>query len=209
MAVATIEKKNHAHIDRGKSYDFVKGFVNNRTILSSVENISTIERQCRLHRISASKLCAAAGVSPATWQHARKHPASIRRGTLARLSAALDRLIDHDPFQRKPDVIACLHALIVDMLAIEINVSPAAVRAQSMSPQRPTNVVWLQAARLRRLAIYLLVVECDVRRALVADELGMSRQNISQAIHWVREADPIYTAAAANCALRLKTLGQR
>lgn len=63
----------------------------------------------------------------------------------------------------------------------QMRVALAGVLAQDLSVQRPRNPVWLQAARINRMAIYVIAVELELKNAELARALGCTRQNVKQA----------------------------
>lgn len=143
---------------------------------------AAIERRRETSGVSAARLCALAGVSPNTYVQL-KSGAPARASTLARLDQALDEARPAPA----PAVVASTVTFALTTLALMSGNDPEQVTATDFSVQRAFNSKWLEAARLRRFAIYIAVCVCDVPRVAVANALQMSRQNVHQALAAVEE----------------------
>lgn len=101
---------------------------------------------------------------------------------------------------RDGDAVQFAVASVVVHLAGAGRLDPRAILGHDLSVQRPNNKQWLEAAQLRRCAVYLLVVEFGFERSAIGRALGCSRQAIAQAITWAEErcdADPALRALLA------------
>lgn len=152
--------------------------------LSSVENFFEIDRRREEAGVTIEALCRAAGVNRKTWSDIRSRPdCAARPETLRRLADALSDLA----VAKSPDLLQGRLRTLLALLAADTGDDAKVVLATDFSRQRPQDKGWLAAARLRRFAIYLIVVEEDVRMADMARAIGISRQAVKQTVDEVRE----------------------
>jgi hypothetical protein len=176
---------------------------------STVEKIFAVLDAKRIAcGITGEDLCRLADISLRTWQRMRAGSDADPR-TLRRLSAALDAATVEkarpgpDAGQRIAELVWSATAIA----ALRSGADPEAILAQDFSVQKPLNPAWLEAARIRRTAIHVVVVELDCRRVDVAAALGMTRQNVHQALGMVRdmiEAEPSLGELVAGVARLMK-----
>jgi hypothetical protein len=86
-----------------------------------------------------------------------------------------------------PAMIRIFWNIMTALIARELGADPQNVLAQDMTTQRPKNPAWLLAARIRRLAMYVAVVELEVSASTLARALGCTKQNVGQAIASVED----------------------
>lgn len=145
--------------------------------------ITDIERERARKKISHATLCAGARVHAATWFYLRRGEQVPRASTLARLKAAIASVA-----APKPNAIEAHYRAIMALLALLSSKDPEAALAQDFSVERPTVPAWLEAATLRRQAMYVAAVELQIGNADLGRALGCSRQNIKQARDAVEDA---------------------
>lgn len=158
--------------------------------------IAIIERQRVSFGLSHADLCSRAGVRKDTWQEIR----AGRRSPLARTLDKLEAALADKPRRRPPHAVKALHQRTVLDLCKQLRAPLSSVLAQDMTAQRPSNKAWLQAARINRMAIYIVAVELVVGNAELARALGCTRQNIKQArddvFDWMEDSRKIARAIA-------------
>ncbi|NUU41392.1 helix-turn-helix domain-containing protein [Tardiphaga robiniae] len=124
-----------------------------------------------------------AGVSIWTWRDLRRGARAPMSSTLTKLNAALDAPRSTKP----PQVVAAFHRLVMQFLAMHLKFDIATLLATDFKVQRPSNPLWLQAARIRQMAIYITAVELQVGNADLGRALGDTRANIKFARDQVEE----------------------
>lgn len=78
-----------------------------------------------------------------------------------------------------PKIVRVLTLLLASLAACDVDL----VARQSFDVQRPTHRPWLEAAQLRRLALFVLIDGLGLTRGELAEALGVSRQSVHQALH--------------------------
>lgn len=161
--------------------------------------IVEIERKRVAQRISLNELLRRARLDGASYWQLRQG-ARPRAGTLKRLDDALLGVCYVPP---APAIVAALYRVSAVLCAQARGVPPEDVVALDFKSEKPNSPRWLAAARVRRLAIYVVTVELEVPNADLGRAIGCSRQNVKQARHAVedwREADPDLEAALTRIA---------
>lgn len=144
---------------------------------------------------SHNELLRRAGVLKETWQDLRAGRREAKPATLSRIERALDGVTERNP----PQIVRAYHRLVMLDLCRQLRV-PASAIEQDMTVQRPRNKAWLQAARINRMAIYIIAVELELKNAELGRAIGCTRQNVKQARDDVedwREASPKIDRAIA------------
>jgi hypothetical protein len=148
-------------------------------------------------------LLRASGLDRGTWQDLRANRRSPKPRTLERLQAALAGA----PRKASPAMILAFYRALMALLARETGADPDLMLAQDFSSEKPNNPVWMQAARLRRIAIYITAVELAIdSNAEIGRAIGCTRQNVSQAraqVEDLRESNLVTAALIAKCAARV------
>lgn len=163
----------------------VENFAGGECAASADPDIRTIDRERAKLKLSHAKLCRLAPISADRWWRLRQggeKPAPI---TVARLKAVLEAVRG----AKASDQIVCLQIpllapivrVIMAYLARETAMPVDVMLAQDLTVERGQNAVWLQAARLRQMALYLLIIECDIKGAELARACGVTRQAVSLA----------------------------
>lgn len=151
---------------------------------SSVDpRIVAVDRRRSAAGLSNSELCRLAGVEFNNWRKLRRGGHAPSVGTLAKLNAALDAPRSTKP----PQVVAAFHRLVMQFLAMHLKFDTAILLATDFKVQRPSNPQWLQAARIRQMAVYITAVELQVSNADLGRALGDTRANIKFARDQVEE----------------------
>lgn len=168
--------------------------------------VAAIDKQRRAAKLSHEQFCQRAGISYWTWRDHLRGRAQPNGATLQKYREALV----NPPREPAPGVIAGAHRLAVVRLASAHGVAIEQIDAQDLSVQRPRNANWLLAARLNRMAIYILTVELQMENADVAAALGCTRQNVAQARDAVEEwrDEPTTQRLIAKVSLELAGRGE-
>lgn len=181
----------------------------------SLHPILLIERRRILACVKVSALCAAAPYDERGYRRqisaARDgRELNLHRRSLDRLDAALSRLLEGRKKPPPDPIISGFYRLAMRTLAQLEGLDSDAVCATDFSVQRPKNRDWLTAARIRRFAIYLTVVEFDISGATMARAIECSPPNVSQALIQVEELreDPKIDELLDCCARMAKGAGQ-
>jgi DNA-binding Xre family transcriptional regulator len=158
-----------------------------------------IERRRLELGVSKERLVAAAGISRRTYQRAQNtRSRKIQRRTVDALDRALEQLAGTR--SAKASQLASLHRAAMILIAKELRLDPESVLATDFTRQRPMDKPWLAAARVRRDAMAVVAVDLGVRHSDLARAIGVSKQNVGQAVDQVydkREADPLFEAMLA------------
>lgn len=151
-----------------------------RTRASSIvdKRIVEIERARIAARLSRAELCRRARIDPRSYRDHCSGHAAPKDQTVARLKAALQGTA----YQTAPPVvIAQLFRSVILIVAEKRGVPAEQVALLDFSSEKPNSPEWLAAARVRRLAMYIVTVEFLVENAELARAIHCSRQNIKQA----------------------------
>lgn len=157
---------------------------------SSGLSVQKIELARNKFGLSQDSFCAAAGVSVSTYKRLLSGQA-VRLSVQVRLEAAAAGRALPPP---DPRIIASMHRSVMAMVAAltgyEVHTILSTNFAASTVPRR--------AAEIRRIAMYVLVVEGAVASgAALARAIGCTKQNVSQALASIereREDDPALDA---------------
>jgi transcriptional regulator with XRE-family HTH domain len=161
---------------------------------------AAIERRRRALGLSCRKLATAAGLSARAYARLKAGvTATMRKRTRAALHAALDAA----PRAAPADTFVALHRGAMTLFARELGADPETVLATDFSKQTSVNPAWLMAARIRRLAMCVLADELDIPKARIAHAIGVTKQNVGQAVTQIsdlRDRDPKIEAAIVRVA---------
>lgn len=146
-------------------------------------DIKEIEKRRLKAGISIPRLCSDAGIHPRSYEVARGGKGGVRNSTLAKLSGALDRHGQRiEPEERRTLCQSYLRKITRE-LARQSGWDPDLMLNQDFSSENTNDPVWLQASRLRRCAIYLVVEGLfEGKRAPVARAVGISRQAVHKGV---------------------------
>lgn len=161
----------------------------------STRDVRAIDRRRRRMGITVAELLAASRVNRDTYFDARAGRLHPRAATLQRLSAALDRLTAGAAPDVQRTLCVALLRVVTAEFARRAGWDAALMLSQSFAEERPQDAVWLQAARLRRCAIYVLVEGLMIRKAHIGHAIGCSRQAVHKAVAVIeqeRERDPAF-----------------
>ncbi|MCK1407640.1 hypothetical protein [Bradyrhizobium sp. 76] len=149
----------------------------------STATIKDIEKRRLKAGISIPRLCTAAGIHPRSYEVARAGKGGVRKTTLRKLSDALDRHGERvEPEERRTLCQSYVRKVTRD-LARQSGWDPELMLNQDFSSENTNDPVWLQASRLRRCAIYLVVEGLfSGKRAPVARAIGISRQAVHKGV---------------------------
>lgn len=132
-----------------------------------------------------------------TWSNIRRGRWDPAAATLDRLDVALADL----PAKKPPQIVKAFHRHVMKELCRHLRAPMRQVLAEDLTVQRPRNANWLQAARINRMAIYIIAVELELENAELARALGCTRQNVKQArddvFDWMDEDLKVARAIAA------------
>jgi len=146
-----------------------------------------LEKRRIARGIRREELCVAARLSLRGYTFFLAGTYTPRQATLERLDAALDELAPRAS-PPAPKIIALFHANAMAAIAAERHVAIGVVMTADFSRQRPRNRKWLQAARIRGLAMYITVAELGIGQAELARALGISKTAVAKALTQIEEA---------------------
>lgn len=149
---------------------------------SSTDGLKRLDARRRKAGVPVQDLCTAAGIHINTYREGIGGRAATSPRVMTALTRALTQIsAGEDPATRKTLCMAMVRFLTVHVARL-VGVDPEQVLAQDFSKERPTDKVWLQAARIRRCAVYLVVEGLKVGAAAVAGAIGQKRQAVHKAI---------------------------
>jgi len=179
---------------------------------SVAPSINEIDRRRAALGLSHSELCRLTRLDHNTWWSLRRGLSQPHKGTIKRLTEALDGRRPPEPMG--PAMVKTLYRLAVFSLAKERgeNARAVLVIATDFTSEKPRDPAWLAAATIRRLAMYLVTVEFEVTNADLARAIGCSRQNVHQArksVEDMREQDAGLEAVLVEVAQSVRPIGGR
>jgi hypothetical protein len=183
--------------------------IENRTDLST-ERAKRIGTRRKQLGVSTSALAAAADLHLQTYFAAMRAPANTRSSTFAALEQALDRFAGGVTPPKRLTIYESRLFDLITQLAGRVGWDPELMLAQDFSSENTNDPVWLQASRLRRCAVYLMVEGMKCSKADVGRLIGVSRQAVHKsvaAIEAERDRDPGFHVLMSNMMLQVK--GQR
>ncbi|MFT4115439.1 hypothetical protein [Bradyrhizobium sp.] len=157
--------------------------------------------------ISTSALISAAGVYPQTYFLAIRGSTNTRGSTYDALERALDRLAAGVIPSAKLSLCQAYLRTITVQLAVKTGWDPELMLSQDYGAENTNDPIWLQASRLRRCAIYLLVEGLDLGKADIGRAVGVSRQAIHKsvaAIEAERERDGAFDGLMSTMMLQVR-----
>lgn len=183
--------------------------IGNRTDLST-DRAKRIATRRKLLGVSTSALAAAADLHLQTYFAAIRCPASTRASTLDALEMALDRFAGGVTPTKRLTIYESRLFDLISQLAIKTGWEPEVMLSQNFAAENTNDPVWLQASRLRRCAIYLMVEGMKCSKADIGRLIGVSRQAIHKsvaAIEAERDRSEEFHELMATMMLRIR--GQR
>lgn len=144
--------------------------------------IAAIDKRRATLGISRRFLAHRAGISERSYRYAiNGHTKKISQRTFDRLDGALLAILDEEPL-RSPSELAALHRAAMGLFAREYRLDPDEVIATDFSRQTSANRQWLMAARIRRMAMTVLVDRLGIGKAQLARAIPCTKQNVGQAV---------------------------
>lgn len=156
-----------------------------------------VDRRRKDLHVTIARLCAAAGIHGDTYEDARAGRSKVRASTVARLERALEALSAGEAPAAKLSLCQAYLRSITVQLAVKTGWDPELMLTQDFSSENTEDPVWLQASRLRRCAVYLVVEGLRLGKADIGRAVGVSRQAIHKsvaAIEAERERDAAFDA---------------
>lgn len=138
-----------------------------------------------------SAVAMAAGIDEKTYRRIAGGTCQPHPSTAKKIDAAIAQLKQVGRAPRLPQSVRLIRAVFegqVAAQALSLGLNPADIKRQAPELNRPKDPAWLAAARVRRRAMYLVVVALDVPAAKVAEALGLTRQAVSKAIKELEDA---------------------
>lgn len=183
--------------------------IKNQSDLSTTRARRIAERRKQLG-VSTSALIAAAGLYRDTYFMALRGGSSTRPSTFDALEQALDRFAAGETPARRLTVFESYLRTLIRQLAVQAGWDPELMLSQDFSSENTNDPVWLQASRLRRCAVYLMVEGKLCSKADIARVIGVSRQAAHKtvaAIEAERGRDERFDSMMGS--LMLQVAGQR
>lgn len=160
-------------------------------------DIVKIERRRQQMNIPMSSLCAAATISTRHYQRLLAREATPRPATISRLNMALQRYkIGFGVEATSLAPHAALKSTMV-LAAFVLRADARKVLSADPSKRATSNPEWMEAARVRRVAIYIANQFLGFAQADLARAAGLTKQAISNAIKELedeRDRDPTIKA---------------
>ncbi len=144
--------------------------------------IQTIEARRRAMKIPATSLCSAANVALRTYQDGRDGKKQPRAATLARLNAALTRFrvgFGAEAGQMAP---AAAYKACLVLAAFLMGAEPRAVLGSDPGKRATLDPRWREAARVRRVGIYIANQFLGFAQADLARAAGVTKQAVNSAV---------------------------
>lgn len=141
-------------------------------------DIATIEQRRRQMRLTVTSLCATAGVAESHYYRLMARQHSPRASTISRLSMALHRY--RIGFGAEAGELAPHAALKVTMVLAAFCLKADARAALDADPARraTSNAEWMEAARVRRVAIYIANQFLGFTQSDLARAAGVTKQAV-------------------------------
>jgi hypothetical protein len=153
-----------------------------------------LDRRRRDLGISVAELCEDAVISVRTWRRARTDPYHCQRSLYLAKLALDDR--ESDVMGRNgPEGILRVVIVLATYEFGRLNTGLEVINTD-FRVQRPRDKQWLEASRIRRIAMVVLI-ETGMERRDVVEACQCSRQNVAQAVGQVYEEmdeDPAFAA---------------
>lgn len=183
--------------------------IENRTDLST-DRAKRIAARRKQLGVSTSALASLAELHLQTYFAAMRSPASTRPSTFDALEAALDRFAGGITLPKRLTIYESRLFDLISQIAVRRGWDPELMLSQNFAAENSNDPVWLQASRLRRCAVYLMVEGMKCSKADIARLIGVSRQAIHKsvaAIEAERERDEAFHAFMGTMMLHVS--GQR
>ncbi|MGJ0393014.1 MAG: helix-turn-helix domain-containing protein [Methylocystis sp.] len=149
-----------------------------------MSDFHSIDAARRERGLTVTRLCRIAGVSRTTWQRfSNRSVGRWNRDTIRKFERALSGRSGHAPIAPRnadPLLLAASYRAYVAVLARETGCEPEKILASDPSIRATASPEWAQAAWLRALAVYCVVVEFGVASSRVAAAIGVTKQAASQ-----------------------------
>lgn len=160
--------------------------------------------------VPVARWLAAANVNRDTYFSALKGASNIRPSTVDKLSTALDALSAGEAAAEKLSLCQAYLRSITVQLATKTGWDPELMLSQIFTAENTNDPVWLQASRLRRCAVYLLVEGLNLGKANIGRAIGVSRQAVHKSVATIeaeRDRDAGFDSLMSGMMLQVK--GQR
>lgn len=132
--------------------------------------------------VEITALCAQARVGRKTYHNARAGICEPTRDTVQRLHAALSRFTLRDRGDGRPlEAHFCYLSAIV-IASLQLGAEPTAVMAHDPGRKATGSKEWLEASRVRRLALWIANGLMGQSQAELGRAAGMSRQAVRTAV---------------------------
>lgn len=135
---------------------------------------------------SESEVARLAGFSPRFLYDIRKGRRSLSPRVIVRIKLALARIQRGDRHHDGQQAAAA-YRLALATVARKMGADPRLVLEADPSKRATADPVWLQAAKVRRVALYIANVYLNVPQAELARAAGMSKAAVSIAMNEVEE----------------------
>jgi transcriptional regulator with XRE-family HTH domain len=186
IALSTVAPPNRGALPRPEKNSFGVASRNKMQFALAVVDprIAAFDRARAVRGVSHQKLCAVAGINPATWRALRAGEQGPKPATLKRLEAVLKAVLPKPKVLPIAAMVRAAEQLLADVIARD----PALVDAVTYRrANRKVAPATMAEGRLRTLALYVVAVEVEVGNADIAAALGMTRQNVHKARNMIEE----------------------
>ncbi|UPJ43916.1 hypothetical protein IVB40_07555 [Bradyrhizobium sp. 40] len=174
---------------------------------SGSSTIAAIDRRRKAAGVSHEKLCRAADVHLGNWFCLLRGQHAPKQATIDKLNDALDALASGEAPAQKLSLCQAYLRSVTVQLAIQRGWDPELMLSQDFTSENTNDPVWLQASRLRRCAVYLLVEGLQFGKANIGRAIGVSRQAVHKsvaAIEAERDKDAGFDVLMSSMMLQVK-----
>lgn len=144
-----------------------------------------IEAERKRLKIPVAKLCHTAGIASRTYERIRGHARCPRGDTIAKLTAALSQLKRGE--KARATASRTLFRLVLGQLALNAGMDVAEVLAHDPQQKATADPRWMEIAKLRDLACYMLNAVLGLPNAEVARAAGVTPPAITMALRKVED----------------------
>lgn len=150
--------------------------------MSQTLDIWEINRKRAVMKVEVTSLCVQAGVGVRTYYDALDGRYSPKPATLAKLNTALGRFKQAIAGELGPITLHSAYKLALVLAAFQLKASAREAINSDPTRKATANKDWMEAARTRQLAFWIVNVLLGFKQSEVARAAGVSKQAVHAAI---------------------------